>query len=119
MSAPCYFTLDDDKAVQGTTDFDHWMHWMMRHCHELEVAATVYPHCQIMTRFLGTESHAANDCDGPHPFETVIVGGAHDGQSFAACSWANARTNHARVSELLAKEALHCELPDEPSPFAE
>lgn len=119
MTRPYYFTLDKHRTVQPTTDVSMWLDWMRLHNDELNVAETIYPHCSIITNFLGSDLEEPDAVDGPQPFETVIVGGPHDGKAVGAATWAQAHNNHVRISELLASEACHALTTDEPSPFLE
>ena len=100
-----YYVLDRDNTVQLAENFDTWMSWVRKNHERMEVALTVYPHCHIRTMFLGVEANG-EDRSPPAVFETVIIGGEHDGQATPAADWAQARHNHARLCEFMAKEAL-------------
>ena len=119
MNPPHYFTLDSDRTVRATTDVSGWLDWMIDHNDELSVAQTLFSHCQVHTAFLGSDLEEPDAQDGPLPFETVIVGGPHDGKNVGAATWEKAHANHTRICEALAKEACDYLSTSGPSPFLE
>lgn len=100
-----YFVLDRQNKVQLAADFDDWMSWVRKNHDRMEVALTVYPHCHIRTMFLGVEA-TGEDRVPPVVFETVIIGGQYDGRAVPAAEWEQAKHNHVRISEFLARDAV-------------
>lgn len=115
-----YYVLDIDNRVVPESNFSAWIDWVRENADRMEVSITAYPHCHILTTFLGVESAGADaEAIAPEVFETVIIGGPHDSKTVVASTWHEARQNHIRVSEALAREALQCSDNDGPSPFQE
>lgn len=97
-----WYILDGKKAVPVGNVMD-WAEWFEKAKSERHVAVTEIGDCRISTVFLGLDH---NWFDGPPLlFESMIFGGAHDGEMDRYGAWEEAEAGHARMVEK-AKAAL-------------
>lgn len=105
-----YYVLDDDKTPVQEPDVVRWSRWL--HSADRHVALTTFTNSAgveitVSTVFLGID-HAFN-MGPPVLFETLVFGGALDGEMLRYVTWQDADAGHtlmcAHVIETLDQPA--------------
>jgi hypothetical protein len=92
------YILDGHRAVP-CRDLRRWALWFA-HTEERMVAITEMPGIMVHTLFLGMDAMTSLADRAPLLFETIIVGGAHDGTRRRYATWEQAEQGHADMVAL-------------------
>lgn len=90
-----YYVLDADHAIHQAT-FQEWAVFMaLPFDASRRVAKTAVGDAEVSTVFLGLDHSFAGST--PILFETMVLGGEHDGEQWRYATWAEAEAGHARI----------------------
>lgn len=96
-----YILGPDGRTPIPCADPDQWRDWFFGSPEQRIVAKTQIGEVEVSTAFIGANTEADFSIK-PRLFETLVLGGPHDGVTSKATTWEEAEQQHKLMCERLA-----------------
>lgn len=100
-----YILGPDGRTPVPCADPEQWHNWFFRSAEQRIVARTRLGAEEVSTVFIGTNTEADFETP-PCLFETMVLGGPHDGKVSKTRTWKEAEEQHKLFCEKIASGAL-------------